>query len=656
MPEVLSNVYREPVKESLIRGGGLPCPLACSTRKRQAGTPAATGRGIFSQVPSVPGLRTQYLTSFCYYRLFILNMTAEIAIVLCLLIGSVLVFALELASVDIVGLTIMAVLIISGILSPDQAFSAFSNPAVIMIAGLLVISGGLSHSGVPDAIGQKIFQFSGRSEKKLLVFVMSAEVAVSAFMNNVAATAMFLPGVTALAKKAKVHVSKLLIPLAYASMLGGTCTLIGTSTNMAVNGLLRAYRIEPFGFFEYTPVGITVAITGILFMLFASKYVLPRPSLQEGEFLREYTTETIVLPSSPLSGKSIAQSGLDKQDLLVVAILRKGEEIVAPSPQERIQIDDLLLLQGNVQDILKIKTLQGLEIREDLRNSQKARSTNIVEVEIGPRSDFIGNTLKEMHFRQRYGVSVIAVYRRYETVLQKIGNLTLEFGDVLLIQGPQTRIDQLKQDENFIFLNEVSYKTYRAREAIIALSIFGLVVLLGGIGVFPIAAVAFLGALAMILTRVLPLNEAYGSMEWSLLMLIAGMMALGTAMEQTGTAEYLARVIIGLQDSPSPMFLLGAFFVLTVLLTQPLSNAAAALVVLPIAVHVALEQGVNPRSYAMVVSIAASCSFLTPLEPACALVYNPGKYRVRDFLRAGIGLTAVVFIICMILIPVLWPL
>jgi di/tricarboxylate transporter len=189
----------------------------------------------------------------------------------------------------------------------------------------------------------------------------------------------------------------------------------------------------------------------------------------------------------------------------------------------------------------------------------------------------------------------------------------------------------------------------------IALGVFGLVVLLGGIGTFPIAAVAFMGALLMILTRALSLKEAYGSMEWPLLILIAGMMALGIAMESTGTAQFLAERIIRLQEAPSPLFLLGAFFALTVLLTQPLSNAAAALVVLPIAVHVAIEQGVNPRSYAMAVSIAASCSFLTPLEPACALVYNAGKYRIRDFLRAGIGLTAIVFLISMLLIPRFWP-
>lgn len=281
--------------------------------------------------------------------------------------------------------------------------------------------------------------------------------------------------------------------------------------------------------------------------------------------------------------------------------------------------------------------------------------TNIVEVEVAPRSEFIGKSLKEENFRQRYGLSVIAIYRQHETVLQKIGLTPLKFGDVLLIQGSQPRIEELKQDEGLIFLNEVAYKTYSSRKGNLAMAIFGLVILLGGVGLFPIPAVAFLGALVMILTRALPLKDAYNSMEWPLLILIAGMMSLGMAMERTGAAEYLAQKIITLQQSPSPLFLLGGFFILTVLLTQPLSNAAAALVVLPIAVHVAIAQDVNPRSYAMVVSIAASCSFLTPLEPACALVYNPGKYRFRDFLRAGFGLTAVVFLISMIVIPILWP-
>jgi di/tricarboxylate transporter len=228
-------------------------------------------------------------------------------------------------------------------------------------------------------------------------------------------------------------------------------------------------------------------------------------------------------------------------------------------------------------------------------------------------------------------------------------------GDILLIQGLATRVEQLRMDSNFLLLNELAYKPFNKTRGIVSISIFGLVIVLGGLGVYPIAAVAFLGALLMILSRTLPLKEAYASMEWSLLMLIAGMMSLGVAMETTGTAEYLARKIISLQEHPSPLFLLGAFFMLTVALTQPLSNAAAALVVLPMAVHVAIAQGINPRGYAIAIAVAASCSFLTPLEPACALVYNAGKYRVRDFLRAGAGLTLIVFIVCMILIPVLWP-
>jgi len=584
-------------------------------------------------------------------------MTPQIGIVLFLLFGAVAVFAVELVSVDIVGLTIVAVLIVSGILTPDQAFSGFSNPAVIMIAGLLVISGGLYHSGVPDALGRSIYRYSGRNVNRLLIFIMSTEAAVSAFMNNVAATAMFLPGVTALAKNARISASKFLIPLAYASMLGGTCTLIGTSTNMAVNGLLRTYNVEPFGFFEYAPLGILIALCGVAFIVITHRLILPVPFNSEGEsqeIPREYLTEAVILRNSPMAGRALEQSGLDKMDLMALGIVRHGVSIHSPSATERIEADDILLIQGKAPDILKIKKVQGLQIREDVRN-REVPITNIVEVEIAPRSGFIGKTLKEMNFRQRYGLSVIAIYRQHERVISKIGDLYLRLGDVLLIQGPPMRIEQIKVDSNFLFLNELSFKPYDRKKGVLSISIFGMVVVLGGLGVFPISAVAFLGAILMVLSRTLSLKDAYGSLEWSLLILIAGMMSLGMAMESTGTAEYLARKIIALHEHPSPLFLMGAFFVLTVLLTQPLSNAAAALVVLPMAIHVAIAQGVNPRAYAMAVSIAASCSFLTPLEPACALVYNAGRYRLRDFLRAGIGLTLVVFILCMLVIPLLWP-
>jgi di/tricarboxylate transporter len=296
-------------------------------------------------------------------------MTPEITVVLFLLVGSIIVFALEWMPVDLVGLSIIGILIVTRILTPDQAFSGFSNQAIVMIGGLLVISGGLYHSGITDTIGRRIYQFSGRSQTRLLVFIMSAEVAVSAFMNNVAATAMFLPGVTALAKKANVNVSKLLIPLAYASMLGGTCTLIGTSTNIAVNGLLQAYKIQPFGFFEYTPVGLTIAIAGTLFVLLTEKYILPNHP--EGDtFPRDYISEAVVLPSSSLVGKSILQSGLERLELLPVGIIRQGQEILAPSPQYSIEVKDILLVQGKAQDILKIKSIEGLEIREDVLKAE----------------------------------------------------------------------------------------------------------------------------------------------------------------------------------------------------------------------------------------------------------------------------------------------
>src|SRR5215471_3106023 len=304
-------------------------------------------------------------------------MTLHIAIVLFLLVASVVVFAFEWLEVDLVGLLIVGILIATGILPPDQAFSGFSNSAVIMIGGLFVISGGLYHSGIPDTIGRKIYEYLGRSEGRLLVFVMFAEISVSAFMNNVAATAMFLPGVTALAKKARINVSKLLIPLAYASMLGGTCTLIGTSTNIAVNGLLQAYKIKPFGFFEYTPIGLAISIGGIIFVFLTSKYILPeRP--EEELAARDYITEVVVQPSSLLIGKPLSQSGLEKLDLLPVGILREGQQISTSWAQGFVQPHDILLVQGKAEDVLKIKNLQGLEIREDVREQPRRKITGVI--------------------------------------------------------------------------------------------------------------------------------------------------------------------------------------------------------------------------------------------------------------------------------------
>lgn len=598
-------------------------------------------------------------------------MTNEIAIVLGLLLVAVVLFATERIPVDIVTIMLVIAMVLTGTLTAAEAFSGFGNDIVITIAGLFLLTGGLVKTGVVDAVGRRLHRLAGDSEFRLAAFVMFTAAACASVMKNTTTTAMFVPVVLGLAERAKARPSKLLMPLAFGAILGGTCTLIGTSTNLAVSGAMQRHGLAPYTMFELTPVGLVLVAAGMLYMLVLGLRLLPArgggaaDSLTERYRIREYISEVLVLKDSRLVGRTLAEADLGQTlDLQVVGIIRgRNVERIAPTPEFVIEADDLLIVEGKAEDILRVKQEVGIEIKPDFKlsdNLLEAGEVELFEVLVLRGSGLIGRTLKAARFRDRYDLTVLAINRHSRTLVSKMSNINLRFGDVLLVQGRGEDVKRLATDgEALLLTGEVTrVRAGKSKWALIAFGVFLLLSLskyLTGYDL-PLSISVLIGALILLASGAIRTSEMYSLIEWRLLVLIAGMISFGVAMEKTGADVYLAGLIQQYFGAYGATWVLAGFFILTVLLTQPMSNQAAALVVLPVAIKTAVALGLNPRTFAVAVTYAASCSFLTPLEPACVLIYTPGRYRFIDFFKVGSILTIAVFIIVILLVPYFWAL
>jgi di/tricarboxylate transporter len=593
-------------------------------------------------------------------------MTTPIAVTLVLLLVAVVLFATERIPIDIVTILLVMGMVLTGTLTPAEAFSGFGNDIVITIAGLFILTGGLVKTGVIDVIGRRLHRISGGHEFRLTVLVMLVAAACAAVMKNTTTTAMFVPVVLGLCERTRVPPSKLMMPLAFGAILGGTCTLIGTSTNLAVSGALPRYNMQPFTMFELTPVGVAIVCVGMLYMLLIGLRLLPRrggaDSLTEQYHIREYMTEVIVLETSPLVGKTLAEANVGNElDLTVIGVLRGKQGRIAPSGNLRIEAEDLLLVQGRIEDLMRVKSEVGIEIKADFKLSDKmleGENLELFEAMVLRGSDFVGRTLKGLKFRQRHQLTVLGINRHGVVLLSKLSAVSLRFGDVLLVQGRREQVEPLGADGQLLLLEDVSEQGGRAGKRRWALAAFGVFLFFSILHPWnlPLPIAVILGVLMMLASRSVRTQEMYDMVEWRLIVLIAGMISFGVAMEKTHADQYLADIIRHIGEPYGGLAVLAGFFLMTVALTQPMSNQAAALVMLPIAVKTALALGLNPRAFAVTVTYAASCSFLTPLEPACVLIFTPGRYRFFDFVKVGSVLTLAVFAIVMLLVPIFWPL
>jgi len=592
---------------------------------------------------------------------------SPITITLLLLLVALVLFATEKLPVDIVGILLVIGLVLAQVLTAQEGLAGFGNDIIITIGGLFILVGGLVKTGIVDIIGRRLHKIAGDSEFLLTGLIMAAAALSASVLKNTTTTAMFLPVVLGLAAKAKIPPSKLLMPLAFGAILGGSCTLIGTSTNLAVSGAIQRYGQAPFSLFELTPVGIIMVGFGMIYMLFIGRKMLPsrggEDSLADRYSIREYTSELLVLPGSRLVGKTLAESNISTDlELNVLGILR-GDERLPARNYIRIQMNDLLIVEGKISDILRFKEEDVLEIKPDFKLNDTdfvCENIRLFEVMVMRDSSLVGQTLKSSRFRQKYDLTVLAINRHGEQFISKLSGVTLKFGDVLLVQGSRDEIEQLVGEGEMILLEDVSATSVRVdkRKWAVAgfLTFLGLSLskIVTGYEI-PLAICVLIGVMVLLATKTVRHTEMYSLIDFRLLVLIACMMSFGVAMEKTGTDIFLAGYIQYYGEQYGGTAVLAGFFLLTVALTQPMSNQAAALVVLPVAVKTAVALGLNPRTFIMAITYAASFSFITPLEPACVLVYTPGGYRFMDFVKIGTILTIVVFAISIVMVPKFWP-
>ena len=586
-------------------------------------------------------------------------MTSEGIMVLAILVGTVILFVTEKYPLDLVAMIGLGMLLLLGLVTPQEGLSGFSNPATVTVAAMFILSAGLQKTGATAAVGRLMVRF-GRDHYTALIVIMGTVTVMSAFVNNTAAVAVFIPLVTIVANRRRIAASKLLIPLSYASQFGGVCTLIGTSTNLLVSSISEQAGYGSFSMFEFSRMGLILFAAGVVFFLAFGRWLLPDRQMREVSamyHLGEYVTEMRVRQRSPLVGRSVLESRLgEDHDVTVLRVMEVGEAGWAPLRQV-LQPDHVLLVHGSIPNLMRLRGSMGLEMNVDFKLRDETLQTEdlrLVQALVAPGSPLIGRTLKESDIRNRYKALVLAMQRRGETINDKLSSIILSMGDVLLVQAHEEEITTLRRSNDFIVLNEVPGAVLR-RKAPLAIGIVLAVVGLAAFDVFPILVTAVLGCVALLVTRVLRLEEAYGAINWQVIFLLAGILPLGLAMQTSGAAGQLAERAVGWVGGMGPVAVLAVIYLMTSVMTDTMTNAAAAVLLAPIAISTAEQIGVDPRPFLMAITFAASTGFSTPVGyQTNTMIYNPGGYKYTDFLRTGVPLSILFWILSVIFIPQFW--
>jgi di/tricarboxylate transporter len=585
----------------------------------------------------------------------------EIIAFLVLFVVALVLFAFEWVAADVTALGLMLSLILLGLLDANQAFAGFGSETVLMILGLLILTETLVYTGLVDLVGRWLLLLVGNSLKKVQAVILIGPAIMSSFISNTASAAFFLPIALGLSNRSGIRPSKLLMPLAFAAILAGSVTLIGTSTNIVVSGLMVQYGLEPMGMFELTPVGLPILLVGLVYMATIGQRLLPNRHVgdekeKNGDSI--YFTEITVPANSPLVGRSIDDSGLIHNLHLGMLSLQREDEVLKPLADTMLFAADILLVEGSREAMLRLPDAIGIEVSgkiQELEEYMKDGTAITAEVVILPGSPLIGRTIKGLGLRDLYQLQVLAVNQAGEISHSRIGRLTLGLGDVLLIRMPRENLLLLENERMFRILDIIENKPIDYKKVFLSSALFLSAFALAITEILPIGVAVMLGAFFSFLFRLITPDVAYRNIEWKTIILIGSMLAFGKAMQETGTADFLAQWIVQLPFADNPIALLSIFFIVALILTQPMSNQAAAAVLVPIAMQTATLTGFNPRSFAIMIVLAASCSFITPLEPACVLVYGAGRYKFIDFMKVGGLLTIFVYFLAIILVPILWP-
>lgn len=565
-------------------------------------------------------------------------------------------------SIDIIFLSALTILIVSSILTPAQALVGFSNQGMLTVGALYVVAAGLKETGGIHLIVDRIIGRS-RTIRRAQMRIMGPVMVVSAFLNNTPVVASFIPALEDWARKNRIPASKILIPLSYAAILGGTCTLIGTSTNLIVNGLLIAEGTTTgMGIFEPAYIGVPCAIAGFIYLSIFGRTLLPIRGSGYDKFKnpREYTIEMNVDAGSPLAGKTIEEAGLRHlPELFLVEIYRNDQIIAAVDPDERLQERDRLIFAGIVSSIVDLQQIKGISPATDqvFKMDSARRERLLIEAVISPTHPCNGQTVKEVGFRNRYDAVVLAVARNGERIKEKIGDIELRAGDTLLLEAHPTFVERYKNSNEYYLVSSIdNSRPPNVEKSAVAWGILAGMIGLVAFGLLNMFQASFLAAGMMILSRCVEPSVAKDNIDWSVLLVIAASLGLGNAMKVTGAAEEVAMSIFQFAES-SPYLALAATYLATWLLTEMITNNAAAVLIFPIALSMAASFGVNYMPFVIVIIMAASASFSTPIGYQTNLmVYGPGGYKFTDFTRIGLPLNLIVATITVTLVPEIWPL
>lgn len=590
-------------------------------------------------------------------------MTVEIALLFVFIAILMVLFAFEVLPPDLIGIVCMVSLILLGFVTPDEGIAGLSNRATVTVFALMLLSVGLEQSGVISLIGQKM-QFMFRNGEWLMVLGLMLLVGFfSAFMATTAVVIVFMRMLFRMAKKIPIPMSKLLMPMSFAGILGGSCTLLGTSTNILVNAFALDYELEPIGVFEFTPIGIIFLVAGLLYILFFGRHMLPdkkqeTTSLTAQYDIQDFLIELVIQPGSPLIGKRVDESVFfGSEDVDLFEIQRPGEKPHFPGEQEIFDVGEILFIKGSAERIADLTRNYGLTLPkrrarlDDTRfNTEEMR---LLELIVHPNSRFIGRQLDKIRMKRELGAIPLAIKKSNKKfVRQRPGKVKIEAGDIILMEVARRNFERIYAMPEFVVLQEHEHVQELTRESILASVILIFVVGTAAFNLFPLLVSALIGCILMVVSGSLKLKTGYQNVNWSVIILLAGMIPLGTAMDNTGASQLIATQFADLFGGMSPNLIIGVLFLFTAFLSAIISNNATAILMAPIAVSVAVSLDIDPRPLLFTVMFAANTSYISPIGyQTNTLVYAAGEYSFLDFVRVGGILTLIVWLLASFAIP-----
>jgi len=560
-------------------------------------------------------------------------------------------FTTETFPVDITAMLIMIILIVSGLVTPEQGVSGFSNTATITVLCMFILSAGIEKTGIIQKLGNMVFGLVGNSEVLQLLLIICLIAPLSGFINNTAIVAIFIPMILNLSQKSKIPATKLLIPLSYISMLGGTLTLIGTSTNILGNSILEKNTVYSFQMFEFMKIGFIILIAGILYFLFLGRFLLPNRkntenNEEEEKIASQFLAELQIKKGSKFIGKTLKELKFStKFETEVVKIIRGKQSFIKNLMNQELQEDDILVIFANQQRIIELDDRENEKLLLDFdvtRRKMPIGSGKIVKVIVKNAHNFHEKTLEALNFWKRYSASVIGLHRtEKDLTAQRLANIKLKTGEVFLLKVSKSNLLAVQHSNDLMLLEEVEQE-YDPQKMGTILAIIVSVIALAAFKILPIMVAALCGVFLIFFTKCLSPNEIYRAVSWEIIFLLAGVIPLGIAMQESGAAELIAEFITRFSGAVSPLIIMGIFYLVTTILTEIISNNAAAVLLIPIGISVADKMHLNPKAFALIVMFAASTSFLSPVGyQTNTMVYGAGNYKFSDFIKVGAPLNII---------------